>query len=406
MVSVLSDRIVTMLVRDYSQHPLCLALATLNDYHREDKEEGYGSFGTVYPARRSGDPTLDFVEKIVMPTEPASSEGDRPSSNVACQRTFSLLREIVAQYSVCHPCLVSLRGWNIDFPDIKPCIALLFDRLPGGDLEHSLCTLRSAEQRIVCYGLALAVQYLHTNGFMHRDIKPDNVLLDSNQYPRLTDLGYVKKLEWGCETTGDVGALSFRAPEVGTGMYIARKNYSYPADVFSLGMTFCSILNRAIWTDHASRSDRAIKNGARPDFRNDVNNEQRKLIQSMWNGNPEARPTIHEVVLALNNPKMWGTDTESEFTEFLNWIKSKPQKAMDMAYIKKCSLSLNVVSAWVTDHRLPNELPLSECLAIAIGFMTGNGETMNEEMKNRVVAQLKKQYSLVPDVFRLDQAFA
>jgi serine/threonine protein kinase len=292
--------------------------------------------------------------------------------------------------------LVSLHGWNVDLSTNPACIALILNRINGQDLEHSLLRISPAQQRIVSYGLALAVKYLHTNELIHRDIKPDNVLLDSKGYPHLTDFGFVKRMQFGVGRTRFVGGLRFRAPEVDK----SEGNYGYPADIFSLGMTFQTILNREMWTEEIDGITALIAKGRRPAFNDFVTECQRALIRRMYDSKPTDRPDIDTVLMELNNPEMWPTETKSGFQQFINWVGRQQTKPVCTEFVKQCAVGLDAVSAWATAHDLPEQVTLRDCLATAIGFMTGENAEMNIDMRDRVLAHLSQNPWLVPDVFK------
>jgi len=73
------------------------------------------------------------------------------------------------------------------------------DYIPGGDLmgllmkegvfEHELAQFYIAE-------LVLAIESVHAMGFIHRDIKPDNILIDRDGHIRLTDFGLCTGFRW------------------------------------------------------------------------------------------------------------------------------------------------------------------------------------------------------------------
>lgn len=75
---------------------------------------------------------------------------------------------------------------------------LVMEYLPGGDLMNLLIKkdiLSEDDSRFYIGELCLAVDSVHSIGYIHRDLKPDNVLLDKDGHIKLTDFGLCKKAE-------------------------------------------------------------------------------------------------------------------------------------------------------------------------------------------------------------------
>ena len=90
--------------------------------------------------------------------------------------------------------------------------------------------------------LSEAISYAHSQGVIHRDVKPSNVLLDSEGQPRITDFGLAKRIgvDSGLTATGQVvGTPSFMSPEQAVGDV---KSVGERADVYSLGATLYMLL--------------------------------------------------------------------------------------------------------------------------------------------------------------------
>ncbi|MBA0870848.1 hypothetical protein Goshw_017933 [Gossypium schwendimanii] len=75
---------------------------------------------------------------------------------------------------------------------------LIMEYLPGGDMMTLLMrkdTLTEDEARFYVGETVLAIEYIHKHNYIHRDIKPDNLLLDRNGHMKLSDFGLCKPLD-------------------------------------------------------------------------------------------------------------------------------------------------------------------------------------------------------------------
>jgi serine/threonine protein kinase len=83
---------------------------------------------------------------------------------------------------------------NYAFQD-KEHLFLVMDYINGGDLRYHMIVRRFTEPEakffIAC--LVLSLTYLHNHGIIHRDVKPENLVMEENGYLRLTDLGISNK---------------------------------------------------------------------------------------------------------------------------------------------------------------------------------------------------------------------
>jgi tRNA A-37 threonylcarbamoyl transferase component Bud32 len=120
--------------------------------------------------------------------------------------------------------------------------------LTGGSLQTRIHEFESNSQRIaalVCK-IAKAVHFAHQHGVLHRDLKPNNILLDDDGEPLITDFGLAKLLDRessNTQTGAVMGTPGYMAPEQALG----GKNITTAADVYSVG----AILYRLL-TGHAT----------------------------------------------------------------------------------------------------------------------------------------------------------
>lgn len=81
---------------------------------------------------------------------------------------------------------------------------------------------------VVC--ILEGLRAVHGAGIVHRDIKPDNILIDENGYPKLADFG-IAEFNNKIVSGSQYGTLSYMAPEI-----IFEHDYSYTVDFYSLGV--------------------------------------------------------------------------------------------------------------------------------------------------------------------------
>ncbi|KAI1498763.1 kinase-like domain-containing protein [Biscogniauxia marginata] len=180
---------------------------------------GRGAFGKVRIVERK-DTGLTFALKYIRKDEVVRSESVR-----------NIIRERRMLEHVNHPFICNLR---YSFQDIE-YMYLVVDLMSGGDLRFHISRKTFTEDAVRFWisELGCALRYVHGQGIIHRDVKPDNVLLDSDGHVHLTDFNVASDVIPGKVLTSKSGTLAYLAPEVYGG-----KGYDVRADWWSLGVLF------------------------------------------------------------------------------------------------------------------------------------------------------------------------
>lgn len=113
--------------------------------------------------------------------------------------------------------------------------------LTGGDLRRRIERgLAPIEALAILRELADAFAHAHQRGFVHRDVKPENILFDEQGFPVLTDFGIAKALDTNTRMTRTgvtVGTPRYLAPEQASGKPVDAR-----ADLYSLGVVLYEML--------------------------------------------------------------------------------------------------------------------------------------------------------------------
>ncbi|HYF47884.1 MAG TPA: protein kinase [Planctomycetota bacterium] len=183
---------------------------------------GEGGMGAVYKARMISQDRICAL-KILPPKAAEDAE--------YLQR---FLREARSTAKLNHPNIV--RAYAVGTVEGYHVFAM--ELVEGTDLKKRTQGLQKlSEDEVVVIGTAIAsaLAHAHDNGIIHRDVKPENILMDAHGTPKLSDLGLVQVAGDGSLTqTGfAVGTPHYMSPEQSRG----DKEVDARADIYALGCT-------------------------------------------------------------------------------------------------------------------------------------------------------------------------
>ena len=153
----------------------------------------------------------------------------------------NLLKYVIAERNVLgicnHPFIVKL-NYAFQTPSI---LFLILEYCPGGDLaKHLYFEKKFEESRAKFYicEIILALENLHKRNIIFRDLKPDNVVLDSDGHCKLTDFGLSKEGIYGnLGAKTFCGSIAYLAPEM-----LKKQEYGKAVDWYLLGVLFYEML--------------------------------------------------------------------------------------------------------------------------------------------------------------------
>ncbi len=117
--------------------------------------------------------------------------------------------------------------------------ALIFEYVNNIDFKVLYPTLTDLDIRFYIFELLKALDYCHSNGIMHRDVKPHNVMIDhERKILRLIDWGLAEFYHPGQEYNVRVASRYFKGPE----LLVDFQEYDYALDMWSLGCMFAGMI--------------------------------------------------------------------------------------------------------------------------------------------------------------------
>jgi len=185
---------------------------------------GEGTYGVVYKAKDREDGKFVALKKIRLEHE---DEGV-PSTAI---REIAILQELK------HPNIVSL----LDVDNLPNKLYLVFEYLDQ-DLKKYMDSINALEPLLAksyIKQLLDGLLYCHSHRILHRDLKPQNLLIDRHGYLKLADFGLARAVCIPVRPyTHEVITLWYRAPEI----LLGSQAYSMPVDIWSAGCIFAEML--------------------------------------------------------------------------------------------------------------------------------------------------------------------
>jgi serine/threonine protein kinase len=189
---------------------------------------GHGGMGVVYKGRQ---PFLDRPVAIkVIRSDVADKEASRQQ----------FIREARALAKLLHPYIVTV----FDFGEAGDLYYLVMEYVEGTSLRQLLARKAVSARDVLDFmpQIGEALQHAHESGIIHRDVKPENILVDLRNRVRLVDFGLARAIGPQVPTSAEdqhiAGTLGYMAPE----LFSQPASVDHRADIYSTGAVFFEML--------------------------------------------------------------------------------------------------------------------------------------------------------------------
>ncbi|XP_017766183.1 PREDICTED: serine/threonine-protein kinase S6KL [Eufriesea mexicana] len=187
-----------------------------------------GAYGTVYKIQKQDNGKL-FALKVVSKAKVVAENGIMQAKQEVS------IQKLVGHHPFILDCSHRWQG--------RKTLYILTSYISGGELFSLVEQCGSLPENIVriyVAEVALAIDFLHNAGIVHRDIKATNVLLDEEGHAVIIDFGLAKWLNHTERTHTLCGTPEYMAPEI-----FNRQYYGQEVDWWSLGVLACLMLTNA-----------------------------------------------------------------------------------------------------------------------------------------------------------------
>ncbi|ELP95026.1 protein serine/threonine kinase, putative [Entamoeba invadens IP1] len=281
-----TEKMRTLKIKVYSE------LSTRLDFSEiiENKKIGEGSFGVVYLGYFRGNKVaVKHMRNRNTEQKAMQAEFDKEVTMLDKFRCNYIIHFFGACYTSSHICMVT---------EFAPCGSL-------GDVVKNKVEVRLCVRLKALADASHGISYLHSNGILHRDIKPDNILLftlddSSIIVSKLTDFGSsrnVNLLMTDMTFTAGIGTPKYMAPEI-----LKKAKYGKPADIYSLGITIYEIvLLRDVYGieyKYPWNIANAVVSGKRPSV-NEMTPTLARVVENCWTQAEYERWDIDKVASEL-----------------------------------------------------------------------------------------------------------
>jgi serine/threonine protein kinase len=211
---------------------------------------GYGGMGVVYKGRQ---PFLD---------RPVAIKLIRPDFGADAEAHWRFVREARALARLAHPSIVTV----FDCGKAGDLHYLVMEYVAGTSLRHLIAEKAVTVREVLEFvpQICAALQHAHECGIVHRDVKPENILVDAANRVRLVDFGLAKWFDPAGHRGADEGRVAgtrgYMAPE----QLVTPESVDYRADIFATGVVCYEMLTGEV--PRGKRQPPSAKSASDPRF--------------------------------------------------------------------------------------------------------------------------------------------
>ncbi|CAH6779628.1 Eif2ak2 [Phodopus roborovskii] len=263
----------------------------------EDIEEiGSGGFGQVFKAKHRIDGKTYAIKRVKYNYK----NKHNTEKEVREVKALALLSHVnIVQY---HSCWL---GQDYD-PEYSmdndarrsntQCLFIQMEFCDKGTLEQWMtnCKQRKTEDDLfleLSEQITTGVDYIHSKGLIHRDLKPGNIFLVNERQIKIGDFGLVTTLENDGNRTENTGTLLYMSPE-----QLSLQEYGKEVDFFALGLILAELLHICFTVSEKTKFFKNLRNGIFPD---DISDSKKSLLMKLLSEKPKERPNTCEILKTL-----------------------------------------------------------------------------------------------------------
>ena len=225
------------------------------------------------------------------------------SGHIVCIKSFNKKKNVFSWNKIKNEIKImnKLRKSNnivklFELFETKDHYCLVMENVVGGNLLNAINKMNKIPEelaKIIFKQLINTLQYIHSNNIVHRDIKPDNILLDLDNTIKLCDFGVSKIIPPGQLINDSCGTPAFIAPEI-----LLDVPYNpYATDIWSSGVVLYAMVTgffpfRGI---NETQLHENILSGIYPKPK-DLSEELLDLLNQILNINPDKRITLRKIL--------------------------------------------------------------------------------------------------------------
>ncbi|GAB1301339.1 Interferon-induced, double-stranded RNA-activated protein kinase [Apodemus speciosus] len=270
--------------------------ARFNTDFKDIEEIGSGGFGQVFKARHRIDGKTYAIKRVKYNSDGRRSVKYRRWQNSNMSTLFNTV--FVGRERTMTPSKAGVIQAGVIQVGCKTrCLFIQMEFCDEGTLEQWMeKRSRNKVDRALILELyeqiVTGVDYIHSKGLIHRDLKPGNIFLVDEKHIKIGDFGLATALDNdGKPRTESTGTPQYMSPE-----QLSSEQYGKEVDIFALGLILAELLHVCFTYTEKAKLFENVKNGIFSDM---FDNKEKSLLQKLLSRKPRDRPETSEILKTL-----------------------------------------------------------------------------------------------------------